>query len=67
MHLLYIGWGHGLGRSGAEMGQATGCWGCGNDPSGSMKCWELVDQLWNEQLRKGSAPLSLFKVYLVTM
>jgi len=29
-------------------GQATGCWCCGNEPSGSMKYGELVDQLRDE-------------------
>jgi hypothetical protein len=48
MYLLEIGWGHGLGSCGAEMGQATGCWGRGNELSVSMKYGELVDQLRNE-------------------
>jgi hypothetical protein len=56
-----------MGRSGVKIGQTTGCWGCGNEPSGSMKCGELADQLRNEQLLKVSAPMSQFKVYSVTM
>jgi hypothetical protein len=64
MHLLEIGWGHGLGSCGAELGQAMGC---GNELSGLTKYGELADQLRNEQLLKGSAPMSPFKVYLVPL
>jgi hypothetical protein len=30
--------GHGLDRSGSGQGQVAGCCGCGNEPSGSIKC-----------------------------
>jgi hypothetical protein len=31
----------------------------GNEPSGSIKCWEVLEQLHNWRLlKKGSAPLS---------
>jgi hypothetical protein len=36
------GEGHGLDRSGSEMGQVAGFCECGNVPSGSIKCGELL-------------------------
>ena len=38
-------WGHGLDRAGSEKRQASGTCECGNDPWGSIKCGEFLDQL----------------------
>jgi hypothetical protein len=37
--------GYGLDRSGSGLGQMAGSCECGNKPSGSIKCWELLDLL----------------------
>ena len=34
-------WGHGLDRSGSGQRQVAGCCECGDEPSGSIKCWEI--------------------------
>jgi hypothetical protein len=35
--------GQGLDRSGSEQGQVAGCYECGDEPSGSVKCGEFCD------------------------
>jgi len=35
--------GHGLNRAGSGCGQVTGTCECGNEPSGSIKCGEILD------------------------
>ena len=39
------GGGDGLDRSGSGKGQVAGSCECGNEPSGSVKCEEFLDQL----------------------
>ena len=47
----------------SDQGQVAGCCECGNEPSGSIKCGEFLDQLRTSQLlKKNSAPWS----YLVS-
>jgi len=36
-------WGYGLDRNGSGYGQVVGTYECGNEPSGSIKCGELLD------------------------
>jgi hypothetical protein len=36
-------WGHELERCGSGLGQVAGTCDCGNEPSGSVKCGELLD------------------------
>jgi len=36
---------HGLDRSGSGQGQVAGTFECGNEPSGSKKCCEILDWL----------------------
>ena len=64
-------WGYGLDRSGSGQGQVVGTCECGNEPSGSIKYGEFLDQLrtvW--LLKKDSAPwrkcvsLNIFKTTL---
>jgi len=38
-------WGYGLDRAGSGQGQVTGTRECGNEPSGSIKYEEYLDQL----------------------
>ena len=38
-------WGHGLDQSGSGQGQVAGTCECGNEPSGSIRCGEFLDQL----------------------
>jgi hypothetical protein len=38
-----VGWGYGIDRSGSGQGQEVGACECGNEPSGSIKCWEFFD------------------------
>ena len=49
-------WGHGLERAGSVQGQVAGTYECGNEPSGSIKCGDFLDQLRTGQLvKKNSA------------
>jgi hypothetical protein len=36
-------WGHGLDQVGSGLGQVAGTCECGNEASGSIKCWEFLD------------------------
>jgi hypothetical protein len=38
-------WGYGLVRGGSGWGKVAGTCDCGNEPSGSIKCGEFLDQL----------------------
>jgi hypothetical protein len=50
-----IGW-DGLDRSSSGQGRVEGSYEHGNEPSGSLKCWEVLEWLHNWQLlKKGSA------------
>ena len=54
-------WGYGLDRAGSGQGQVAGTCDCGNDPSGSIKCGEFLDQLRTGQLlKKNYAPWSKY-------
>jgi hypothetical protein len=46
-----MGW-YGLDRSGSGEGPGEGYCEHGNESSGSIKCWEVLERL----LKKGSAP-----------
>ena len=37
-------WGHGLDGAGCGQGHVAGCCECGNEPSGSIKGGEFLDQ-----------------------
>jgi hypothetical protein len=51
--LREIGWG---GMTGSIWGPMKGSCEHGNEPSGSIKCWEVLEWLHNWQLlKKGSA------------
>jgi len=46
MDLQEVGYGgYGLDRTGTGYGQVTGTCECGNEPSGSLKCGEFLDQM----------------------
>jgi hypothetical protein len=48
---------YGLGRSGSGSGPVEGSCEPGNEPSGSVKWWEVLEWMHNWQLlKKGSAP-----------
>jgi hypothetical protein len=48
---------YGQDQSGSGYGPVEGSCEHGDEPSGSLKCWEVPDWLDNLQLlRKGSAP-----------
>jgi hypothetical protein len=50
------GW-YGLARSGSGWGPVEGSCERGNEPSGSVKRWEVLERLHHWQLpKKGSAP-----------
>ena len=50
---------YGLDWAGPEQGQVTETCECGNEPSGSVKCGEFLDQRQTSQiLKKDSAPCS---------
>jgi len=34
-------WGYGLDRAGSGQGQIAGTYECGNEPSGSVKMWDI--------------------------
>ena len=52
-------WWHGLDRAGSGQGQVAGTCECCNEPSGSIKCREFLDQLRiGYLLKKDSAPWS---------
>ena len=52
--------GYGLDRAGLGQGQMAGTCDFGNEPSGSIKCGEVLDQVKTGQLlKKGSAPWSM--------
>ena len=54
-------WVYGLDWAGPEQGQVADACECGNEPSGSMKCGEFLDQLQTSQLfKKDSAPWSKY-------
>jgi hypothetical protein len=49
-----MGW-YGLDRSGSGYGQVEGSCGHDDEPSGSIKCWEVLEWLHSRQLlKKGS-------------
>jgi hypothetical protein len=51
-----VGW-YELDRSGSGYGPLEGSCEHGNEPSGSIKCWEVLEKLHNLWLlKKGSAP-----------
>ena len=51
--------GYGLNQAGSGQGQVAGTCECGNEPSGSIKRGDLLDQLKTGQLlKKDSAPWS---------
>jgi hypothetical protein len=43
MDLQELGWKHGLDCSSSGQEQVTGCYECGNEPSGSIKCGKCLD------------------------
>ena len=51
-------WVYGLDWAGLGQGLVADACECGNEPSGSVKCGEFVDQLQTSQLLKDSAPWS---------
>ena len=52
-------WGYGLNQAGSEQGQFGAACECGDEPSGSIKWVEFLDQLQTGQLLKmDSAPWS---------
>ena len=52
-------WGYELDRTASRYGQVAGICECGNEPSRSIKCGELLDQLKTGLLlKKDSAPWS---------
>jgi hypothetical protein len=51
-----MGW-YGLDRSGSGQGPVKGSCDHGDEPSGSIKCWDVLEWLDNWRLlKKGSAP-----------
>ena len=59
MDLQEVGLGNGLGQADSGQGQVAGTCECGNEPSGSIKCGEFLDQLETGQLlTKDSKPRS---------
>jgi hypothetical protein len=59
MYLQEVGWEHGLNLSVSRKGQMAGACEFGNEPSGSIKCGEFLDQLRiGELLKKDSVPWS---------
>jgi hypothetical protein len=60
-----MGW-WGLDRSGSGEGPVEGSYEVGNEPSGSMKRWEVLEWLHNWQLlKKASAPSTYVLVFPV--
>ena len=54
-------WVYGLDRAGPGQRQVADACECGNEPSGSVKCGEFLDQLQTSQLlKKDSAPWSKY-------
>ena len=52
-------WGYGLDRADSGQGQVAGTCECGNEPSGSIKCGEFLEQVRTGQLlKKGPTPWS---------
>ena len=52
-------WVYGLDSAGPGQGQVADACECGNEPSGSVKCGEFLDQLQTSQLlKKDSVPWS---------
>ena len=43
MDIGEVGWGHGLYRCGSGHGHVAGSCECGNEPSGSLKCGEVLE------------------------
>jgi hypothetical protein len=41
--LREVRWEHELNQSGSGQGQAADLCECGNEPSGSIKCWEFLE------------------------
>ena len=52
LDLQEVGWGHGLDLPGSGQGQVADTCKCGNEPTGSIKCGEFLDQLRTGQLLK---------------
>ena len=56
MNIQEVGWGHGLDQSGSGQREVADTCECSNEPSGSIKCGEFLDQLRTGQfLKKDSA------------
>ena len=50
-------WEYGLNRAGSGQGKVAGACECGNEPSGSIKCGEFLDQMQTCQLLKKDSPV----------
>ena len=58
-------WVYGLDWADPRQGQVADACECGNEPSGSVKCGEFLDQMQNSQLlKKDSAPWSQYSFIL---
>ena len=57
-------WVYGLDWSDPGQRQVADACECGNEPWGSVKCGEFLDQLQTSQLLKDSAPWSKYRVFL---
>jgi hypothetical protein len=59
-----VGWRAWTGFIWLRIGQVVGCCECGNEPSGSIKCGEFLDQLRTGQLLRNDSELKkkVFKV-----
>ena len=52
-------WPYVLGQADSGQGHVAGMHECGNEPTGSIKCWDFLDQLKTGQiLKKDSDPWS---------
>ena len=57
-------WVYGLDWGGPGQRRVADACECGNEPSGSVKCGEFLDQVQTSQLlKKDSAPWSKYAVY----
>ena len=56
-------WGYGLDQAVSGQGQVVGTCKCGNEPSGSVKCGEYLDQLQTSQLLKKDSAHGASKLF----
>jgi hypothetical protein len=64
--LGWMGW-YGLDKSGSGYGPVEGCCKHGNEPSGCIKCWEILERLVASQEGLGFVELFIYNLVFMEL